>query len=415
MSDASFGGRLRDARVAAGLTQAELGAPKFSRSYVSLLESGSRQPTREVVAHVAERLQLDPGAIEEWIASGQDEGAVELAALQVESVFRLAAHSRSDARELIRGLERADMEANSPLAEMRSSLHSLFQDSRVPLPESLQSLGALMDHRAVRSSPRLYGYVLEQRCYLLRLGGRLVDAIAVAEEGLSWLQSSEGGEPFALSAYIPWVSSLAELGRDDEAVRLIPELRDALDAAPAGIAVGNGRWALGNLCMMAGDGAAGVAEHDRAGQLISPDRHLRQWARLQRASAAMRLNCDVALETVGGLLDLAGRAFSLSADAADLVELDYVRGRHALVGGDPAEASRLAALVLERAQLLPPQGQAEAAELAGEALMELGERERAIAQFQSAVAIYQDIKAYERAFTLCARWGFAPAPATASA
>ena len=56
MSDENgFGVALRAARVAAGLSQSELGEPEFSRSYISLVESGHRAPSREIVEHVAGR------------------------------------------------------------------------------------------------------------------------------------------------------------------------------------------------------------------------------------------------------------------------------------------------------------------------------------------------------------------------
>jgi tetratricopeptide (TPR) repeat protein len=52
-----FGDRVRDMRRAAGISQVELAGDQLSPSYISLLESGKRQPSPEVVQLIAERLQ----------------------------------------------------------------------------------------------------------------------------------------------------------------------------------------------------------------------------------------------------------------------------------------------------------------------------------------------------------------------
>ncbi len=53
-----FGRRLREFRSAAGLTQAELAGSKFSHAYVSVLESGRREPSRAAVEYFASRLGI---------------------------------------------------------------------------------------------------------------------------------------------------------------------------------------------------------------------------------------------------------------------------------------------------------------------------------------------------------------------
>jgi transcriptional regulator with XRE-family HTH domain len=53
---ASLGRRLRDLRLAAGLTQAELAGEKFSHAYVSVLESGRRERSRAALEYFAARL-----------------------------------------------------------------------------------------------------------------------------------------------------------------------------------------------------------------------------------------------------------------------------------------------------------------------------------------------------------------------
>jgi tetratricopeptide (TPR) repeat protein len=56
-----LGERLRSLRLAAGLTQSELAAGRFSKEYISQIERGKTRPTDSTVAWLAERLGVDPG------------------------------------------------------------------------------------------------------------------------------------------------------------------------------------------------------------------------------------------------------------------------------------------------------------------------------------------------------------------
>jgi transcriptional regulator with XRE-family HTH domain/Tfp pilus assembly protein PilF len=61
-----LGERLRQLRVAAGLTQSELAGERFSKEYVSQIERGKTRPTAETIEWLAARLGVDPG----FLASG---------------------------------------------------------------------------------------------------------------------------------------------------------------------------------------------------------------------------------------------------------------------------------------------------------------------------------------------------------
>lgn len=62
------GRRLRELRLAAGMTQAELAGRRYSHAYVSVLEAGRREPSRAAVDYFAQRLGV---AVEElWSEKG---------------------------------------------------------------------------------------------------------------------------------------------------------------------------------------------------------------------------------------------------------------------------------------------------------------------------------------------------------
>src|SRR3954471_6739763 len=56
-----LGERLRQLRVAAGMTQTELAGDRFSKEYVSQIERGKTRPTPETIHWLAERLSVDAG------------------------------------------------------------------------------------------------------------------------------------------------------------------------------------------------------------------------------------------------------------------------------------------------------------------------------------------------------------------
>jgi transcriptional regulator with XRE-family HTH domain len=55
-----LGKRLRRLRLARGMTQKELAEPNYSYAYVSTIEAGRRNPSREAVEHFAHRLGVSP-------------------------------------------------------------------------------------------------------------------------------------------------------------------------------------------------------------------------------------------------------------------------------------------------------------------------------------------------------------------
>src|SRR5207302_6062349 len=54
-----LGERVRQLRVAAGLTQTDLAGDRFSKEYVSQIERGKTRPTRETIEWLAVKLGVD--------------------------------------------------------------------------------------------------------------------------------------------------------------------------------------------------------------------------------------------------------------------------------------------------------------------------------------------------------------------
>src|ERR1043166_8924304 len=64
-----LGERLRQLRVAAGLTQSELAGDRFSKEYVSQIERGKTRPTAGTIEWLADRLGGDAGFLASGVAT----------------------------------------------------------------------------------------------------------------------------------------------------------------------------------------------------------------------------------------------------------------------------------------------------------------------------------------------------------
>ena len=86
-TQSGLGTRLRQLRVAAGLTQSDLAGDRFSKEYVSQIERGKTRPTPQTLAWIAERLGVDSSYLETgqtWDEYAEVEAAVMRAEAAVE-------------------------------------------------------------------------------------------------------------------------------------------------------------------------------------------------------------------------------------------------------------------------------------------------------------------------------------------
>src|SRR5260370_6032739 len=66
-----LGERLRQLRVAAGLTQTDLAGDRFSKEYISQIERGKTRPTVETTEWLALRLGVDAGFLQSGVSADE--------------------------------------------------------------------------------------------------------------------------------------------------------------------------------------------------------------------------------------------------------------------------------------------------------------------------------------------------------
>src|SRR5437867_6571057 len=84
---ARLGERLRQLRVAAGLTQTDLAGERFSKEYVSQIERGKTRPTRETIDWLAAKLGVDASFLANGV-SADERGRVDAAPARADALLQ---------------------------------------------------------------------------------------------------------------------------------------------------------------------------------------------------------------------------------------------------------------------------------------------------------------------------------------
>jgi tetratricopeptide (TPR) repeat protein len=183
-SAAGVGERLRRARVAAGLTQKDIAFEDCTSGYVSLIESGRRVPSLQIVRVLAQRV----GVSESWLATGAEDGAA-----------AAEPHTRLQEAELALRLgeldDAAELYGEVAAADGRASIRALAQAglgqvafARDDAPAAIAHLEAALGlDQDVERDPA----VAETLGRAFARVGRLEDAIALFRRRLSEAQAAD--------------------------------------------------------------------------------------------------------------------------------------------------------------------------------------------------------------------------------
>jgi len=119
-SPSALGERVRQLRIARGLTQTELGLDRFSKEYISQIERGKTRPTATTVTWLADQLGVDPAFLADGVST-EERVRVEAQLERAEALS--AAHSYEDAIAAFREVGQAVEESGSSALRVRSWQH----------------------------------------------------------------------------------------------------------------------------------------------------------------------------------------------------------------------------------------------------------------------------------------------------
>ncbi len=213
-----LGERLRQLRVAAGMTQTDLAGDRFSKEYVSQIERGKTRPTRETINWLAQRLGVDSGFLADGV-SADERGRVDAALTRAGAL--LEARRNDEALEEFESIRSAVLATGMPELEARA----LSGEATVRMRAGdVREAIALLERARALSEGTSFSDV-ERADVLFRLGvGRyklnsIQTSIGLFDEALKVAERSEIPSDQLRSNILAWRSRCYRRRRDLEAAR----------------------------------------------------------------------------------------------------------------------------------------------------------------------------------------------------
>jgi tetratricopeptide (TPR) repeat protein len=386
------GERLRQLRVAAGMTQTELAGERFSKEYVSQIERGKTRPTRATVEWLAAKLGVDPGYLANGVTDDQ-RSRVEAGLARAEALIE--SERNDEALSAFEQLHGAIAAAGLPELEVRAAggqAKALMRVGRVR--EAVDLLGRA---RELVERPGFNDVERAEVVFLLGVAryqlGSVSTAIGLLGQALELAERSGLPCDVLRSNILNWRSRCYRRQRDYEAAR--EDVERALELAES---LGD-RRSMGHLYFQ----ASLLAERD--GHYVLA-RSYAERAKAQYEQISDRTNIGKLLNNLGGLNFLLGKpeeavrylkdAFATSlevgneADAAQavssLAQVHLRTGNPALAEEQARHALRL---LHERDDYLDELGNAQL--VLGRALLEQDRLDEADEWFQAADRSFEQL------------------------
>ena len=213
-----LGERLRQLRVAGGMTQTELAGDRFSKEYVSQIERGKTRPTAETIVWLADRLGVDPGFLANGV-SADERGRVDAGLARADAL--LEARRNDEALEEFDRIRAAVLATGMPELEARAL--SGEATVRMRQGEVREAITLLERARGLSEAPAFSD--VERADVLFRLGvaryklNSIQTAIGLFDEALNVAERSEIPSDQLRSNILAWRSRCYRRRRDLEAAR----------------------------------------------------------------------------------------------------------------------------------------------------------------------------------------------------
>ncbi|XAS66866.1 helix-turn-helix transcriptional regulator [Micrococcaceae bacterium Sec5.7] len=380
-----FGEKLRAERLERGLTQAELGRDLYSPSYISLLETGRREPTAEVIEELARRLEMAPKALEAWSQPiSVSDAEYVLAGLYARQAWDLrdyplaASHAVTAARIALEG-------KNTSAWWNMSYMQAECLIKQGEWQECRKIMQHLLEHPMAVESAGLGVRARQMLAAVCQGQGQLSAAVEHAQEAVKLCTQLPHGSTLIIGALRALIGALAESGRLDEAWTYCEAMNEQTDENSMSQLAGEVAWVIGNVAFMRHDYAEGIKYHERAARQLSPANDIELWARFNKASAAVRLSSGIVEPETLASIERAELALSIvGGNKTDELEVAFIRARWLYLTGDiVAAVLKLREIHAERASLAKHTA-GEVSLLLGKSLKAAGESEEALVHLEDA-------------------------------
>jgi tetratricopeptide (TPR) repeat protein len=252
----TIGERVRSLRRSAGLSQAELAGGRFSKEYVSQIERGKTEPTRETLEWLAGRLGTDREYLEAGVTR-VDAERFEAALREAEKLVEQ--HRYDDALRAFRAARSVDGAGSAPVLSLRLLKGEAWARTR---NGDLDEAMSLLEQAAAVALAAGFGEV-DRAEIVFQVGvvryhqARIPEAVVLLDEALLLAESSEAPSDRLRSDILHWRSRCHRRNRDwvaaqedvERALELAEAAADERRAADALfqaslVAQRQGRWVL---------------------------------------------------------------------------------------------------------------------------------------------------------------------------
>ncbi|GGS36284.1 MULTISPECIES: helix-turn-helix domain-containing protein [Actinokineospora] len=401
-----FGQRLRKLRQERRLSQRDVAGNVVNPSYISLLESGARVPTLEVVLEIAQVLDVP---VEDLVGeavpvradtadrraernrelvhnvlvrSALDVGALDEAQARHEQVYAAAVRDGSPAAVLEHGIalqdvlhQRADHQARYTLL---TDLVRVAEDFGVE--ELLVKLRLDMATAA-------------------RDRGNLGEALGLAESAVAVLPRTElADSPEHVRALGILLSVRVDSGETGDIYALVDRMLAVAEKLGNRTVLGRSHWAASIAYARVGDGERAQAHIRHAKTMLAhPDTSIREWGRFAGAAASALLEADGDLAEIETYVAWMRSALELMDIPGERDRAISVEARYALLCGNPELALELTADIPDG---LSTGDRVRLRRTRGRALRALGRTDEAIDALRSAAELCEQLSAYRLATQL---------------
>jgi transcriptional regulator with XRE-family HTH domain len=369
----SVGRRLREARVAAGVSQRSLAAVGCTAAYVSRIESGERIPSLQLIHAFARVLGVTP----EWLATGVEvPGAQEL----VEAEVALRLGELDEAEALFS--ERLKEEPRNAVALAGLGLAAFRREQ---LPRAIDLLERALEARtdSIVAAPS----AVEALARAYAATGALEASVALLKRAVD--EAAElGAVVEGLRFRVLLANALIDSGSVGRAERILADAIRGSDELRDPIAAARVFWTQSRLHTHPKDPKLGARYARRALEILERTEddayvamayHLLAYAEIEAG------NPDAALEH----LDEGRRRCGSNTPARDEARFAIEETRALLALDRLQDAARSASRALGKLHALEPADQGRAYVLLGDVFHRSGDRERAIELLELAVELLE--------------------------
>lgn len=377
-----FGERLRNLRQASGLSQTQLAGEDLSPSYISLIESGKRQPSPDVVRALASRLGCAPEELEGETALSRGLVELEIAYARLALAHGEAASARDRLVTLLGSGAPLDRVTRDDvlylLAQAHEKTNDLTRAATVLLPVYERCLTQDSHLPVATVSISLCGYYVDS--------GDLHAAVRVAEAGLRAVANQRlvgTDEHLRLAATL--MSAYYELGDLLHCAAWAEQLMELAEGHGSAAGQAAVYWNAAYVAEAQGRADEAVRLCDQALALMTERGTVRDLPRLRMNAAWFILRADpTRAAEAAAILDQSLEDLQDLGSPVDLAIWESTRSLADLLLGAPDRAEQLARQALLHLSAYPGVESARALICLGDALVAQGQRAEADEHYEAA-------------------------------